>query len=154
MPEKEISGEDAQGQPSGPLIIGVGASAGAPDSIERFLSNLKLESDQVLVLALRHREALDEGRLRESLRRFYGVKLVEVTDGMPIDGQAIYLCPANMIAAIQGGKFALRPAQQLPGERATIDSFLVSLAEERGEHAIGVILQGTGGDGTLGAATL
>ncbi|HEU4357473.1 MAG TPA: CheR family methyltransferase, partial [Xanthobacteraceae bacterium] len=48
----------------------------------------------------------------------------------------------------------VRPAQQAPGERATIDSFLVSLAEERAERSIGVVLAGTGGDGTLGTATL
>jgi two-component system CheB/CheR fusion protein len=155
MAEKDISGEgDAQDLSSRPLIIGVGASAGAADSIERFLSNLKLESDQALVLALQHREALNESRLREGLQRLDGVKLVEAADNMPIGGGTIYLCPANMITAIQGDHFATRQAQQSPGERATIDSFLVSLAEERGERAIGVILQGTGADGTLGTATL
>ncbi|MGE5158644.1 MAG: CheR family methyltransferase, partial [Gemmatimonas sp.] len=45
-------------------------------------------------------------------------------------------------------------AEQAPGERATIDSFLVSLAEDRAEQSIGIILAGTGGDGTLGVATL
>src|SRR5262249_18360874 len=50
--------------------------------------------------------------------------------------------------------FAVRPAMQARGERATIDSFLVSLAEERAEESIGVVLAGTGGDGTLGVATL
>ena len=59
-----------------------------------------------------------------------------------------------MITTIQGDRFALRKAEQAPGERATIDSFLVSLAEERAEQSIGVLLAGTGGDGTLGTATL
>lgn len=59
-----------------------------------------------------------------------------------------------MITTIQGERFAIRKAEQAPGERATIDSFLVSLAEERAEQSIGVILAGTGGDGTLGTATL
>ena len=59
-----------------------------------------------------------------------------------------------MITTIQGGRFGVRPAEQAPGERATIDSFLVSLAEERAEQSIGVVLSGIGGDGTLGTATL
>ncbi|MCA6110024.1 chemotaxis protein CheB [Bradyrhizobium cenepequi] len=137
-----------------PLIIGVGASASAIDSIERFFSKLTLSSDQTIVLALQHREALDEGRLRAMLQRPEGTRLSEVQDGAAIEGGTIYLCPTDGITTIQGGRLAVRKAEQVPGERATIDSFLVSLAEERAEEAIGVVLAGTGDDGTLGAATL
>src|SRR5262249_4641546 len=113
MAEKEPPGEeDTQQRSFDPLIIGVGASAGAAGSIERLFSNLKLESDQVLVLALQHREALDEGRLRIGLQRLDGVRLVEAADGMSIDGRTIYLCPANMITVINGERFAVRHAQQ------------------------------------------
>src|SRR5262249_53285500 len=111
MAENETSGEgDVPDQSSGPLIIGVGASAGSTDSIERFLAGLKLEPDQVLVLAVQHREALNEGRLREDLKRLDGVKLVEIADGMPIDAGTIYLCPANRITALQGERFVTRQA--------------------------------------------
>jgi two-component system, chemotaxis family, CheB/CheR fusion protein len=154
MAETDTAGEQNEGRSIGPLIIGVGASAGAIESIERFLAKLKLQSDQIAVLAIQHREAFDQHRLHELLRTPDAQKLVEAADGVALDGGTIYLCPANMITAIQGKHFAVRPAQQSPGERATIDSFMVSLAEERGEHAIGVILKGTGGDGTLGVATL
>jgi two-component system CheB/CheR fusion protein len=137
-----------------PLIIGVGASAGAAGSIERFVSNLSPAADQAVVLVLQHREALDEKRLRGAMQRLDGTQLREVTDGAPIEGGTIYLSPANMMTTVQGDRFAVRPAKQAPGERATIDSFLVSLAEDRAEQSIGIILAGTGGDGTLGVATL
>ncbi|WP_027578680.1 CheR family methyltransferase [Bradyrhizobium sp. Ai1a-2] len=137
-----------------PLIIGVGASASAMDSIERFFSKLTLTSDQTIVLVLQQREAFDEGRLREMLQRSQGSRLSEIQDGAAIEGGTIYLCPVERIATIQGDRLAIRRAAQAPGERATIDSFLVSLAEERAEEAIGVVLAGTGGDGTLGVATL
>lgn len=152
------SGEEVQTTESGssrrPLVIGVGGSAAAKESIERFLSRLAPDADVAVVLVLRHREALDEAWLGEQLRRLGGVRLAHVTDGAEIEGQTLYVCPANMITTLRGGSFAVRAAEQAPGERATIDSVLVALAGHSAERAIGVILAGTEGDGTLGIATL
>src|SRR5215469_1822907 len=146
--------EDQSRQAKTPLVIGVGASASTMSSIERFFSKFSLDAEQAIVLVLQHREAFDEGWLRGILTRLNGTRLVEPRDGAAIEGSTIYLCAADAITTIQNGRFAVRPAQQAPGERATIDSFLVSLAEERAEQSIGVVLAGTGGDGTLGTATL
>ncbi|MBR1173379.1 PAS domain-containing protein [Bradyrhizobium sp. KB893862 SZCCT0404] len=137
-----------------PLVIGVGASAGAIDSIERFFAKLTLSDDQAIVLVLQNAELLDEVKLRGIVQRADGVRLADIRDAMAVEGGTIYLSPAAMITTIQGGRFAVRKAEQGPGERATIDSFLVSLAEERAEQSIGVLLAGTNGDGTLGTATL
>ena len=137
-----------------PLVIGVGASATAMNSIERFFSKLSLDPEQTIVLVLQHREAFDENWLRGVLARLDGTRLSEPRDTGEIEGNTIYLCAAEAITTIQGDRFAVRPTQQAPGERATIDSFLVSLAEDRAEESIGVVLAGTGGDGTLGVATL
>ncbi|HZR72825.1 CheR family methyltransferase, partial [Bradyrhizobium sp.] len=145
---------DSNRQTKAPLVIGVGASAGTMSSIERFFSKFSLDDGQAIVLVLQHREAFDEGWLRSVLARLDGTRLAEPRDGAEIEGGTIYLCAADAITTIQNDKFAVRPAQQAPGERATIDSFLVSLAEERAEQSIGVVLAGTGGDGTLGVATL
>jgi len=137
-----------------PLIVGVGASASASSSIERFFSKFSPDPGQAIVLVLQHREAFKEDALTGTFKRLDGARIFEIKDGMEINGGVIYLCPVDAITTIQGHKFAVRPAQQAPGERATIDSFLVSLAEERAEESIGVVLSGTDGDGTLGVATL
>src|SRR4051794_6767995 len=154
MDEVGRAAGSAEPQARVPLVIGVGASAGAIDSIERFFAKLTLGEDQAVVLVLQNAEALDETRLRSIVQRADGARVVDIRDGMVIEGEAIYLSPAAMITTIQGGRLAVRKAEQGPGERATIDSFLVSLAEERAEQSIGVLLSGTGGDGTLGTATL
>src|SRR5215469_13819873 len=146
--------EDQSRQAKTPLVIGVGASASTMSSIERFFSKFSLDAEQAIVLVLQHREAFDEGWLRGVLARLDGTRLAEPRDGADIEGGTIYLCAADAITTIQNDRFGVRPAQQAPGERATIDSFLVSLAEERAEQSIGVVLAGTGGDGTLGTATL
>lgn len=136
------------------MVVGVGASAGALNSIERFFSRFSRDPDLAIVLVLQHREALDESWLRGTLDKPDGAKISEVRDGEQIEGGTIYFCAIGAITTIQGDRFAVRSAQQAPGERATIDSFLVSLAEERAEELIGVVLAGTGGDGALGMATL
>jgi two-component system CheB/CheR fusion protein len=145
-------GEDSRRRK--PLIVGIGGSAGAVDSIERFFSRLVLSPDQAIVLVMQHREAADENELRGILQAPHGSVLSEARDGALIEGGSIYLCPANMITSIQSDRFAVRNAEQAPGERATIDSFLVSLAEACAEESIGVVLAGTGDDGMLGVATL
>ena len=145
---------EAKLQSKAPLIVGVGASAGAMDSIERFFSRLKLDPDQAVVLVLQYRDAVDDRRLRGVLQRADGSKVVDIADGLAAAGGTIHVCPADMITTLQDGRFAVRPAEQARGERATIDSFLVSLAEERAEQSIGVVLGGMDGEGTLGVATL
>ncbi|MEY9185498.1 CheR family methyltransferase [Bradyrhizobium sp. USDA 313] len=153
---QEVGDQPVQGERriKTPLIIGVGASPGALDSIERFFASLTVGADQAIVLALQHHGAFDEQRLRGIVQASNGGSVADVRDGHAIEGGTIYLCPPAMITTIQGDRFAIRKAEQAPGERATIDSFLVSLAEERAERSIGVILAGTGGDGTLGTAAL
>lgn len=152
----EIGGQpfDAERTLKSPLIIGVGASPGALDSIERFFAKLTVGVDQAVVVALQYHEAANEPRLRTAVQNSHGSRIAEIVDGHAVEGGTIYLCPPAMITTIQGDRFAIRKAEQAPGERATIDSFLVSLAEERAEQSIGVLLAGTGGDGTLGTATL
>ena len=154
MVEGGQSLQEEKRQPKSPLIVGVGASASALSSIERFFSKFTLDPEQAIVLVLRHREALKEGSLTGTFERLDGARIFEISDCMEINGGTIYLCPVNTITTIQGHKFAVRPAQQALGERATIDSFLVSLAEQRAEQSIGVLLSGIDGDGTLGVATL
>lgn len=135
------------------LIVGVGASASEISSLERLFSKLSVEADQAVVLVLQHREALNGRELRTFLQKSEGV-IAEPRDGSSIEGGTIYVCPVGMITTIQGDHFAVRSSEQAPGKQATIDSFLVSLAEQRAEEAIGVVLAGTSGDGALGAATL
>ncbi len=113
-----------------------------------------MDADLAIALVVQHREALNETALRETLDRFDRFEIVSIEHGMPVAGGMVYLCEPDQITTIHDGHFAVRKAEQAPGERGTIDSFLVSLAEDRAEEAIGVVLAGTGGDGTLGVAAL
>ena len=110
-------------QRKAPLIVGVGASPGSLGSIARFFAKLTVGTDLTIVLTLGHHEAFDE--VREAVRKANGGKIAEIADGHAIEGGTIYLCPPAMITTIRNGRFAVRKAEQSPGERAIIDSFLV-----------------------------
>ena len=96
-----------QAKPS--LVIGVGASTGAMNSIERFFSKFPRNPQQAVVLVLQHREAFNEEWLRGILRN--GAQLAAASDGADIKGDTIYLCAADTITTIQGNGFVVRPAR-------------------------------------------
>jgi two-component system CheB/CheR fusion protein len=69
---------------------------------------------------------------------------------MAVAPNRVYVIPPNRDMAIFHGALQLSVPEQPRGHRMPIDSFLRSLAEDQGEQAMGVILSGTGTDGTLG----
>src|SRR6202012_931656 len=87
------------------LVIGIGASAGSMNSIERFFSRISLDSQQAIVLVLQHREAFDESWLRGVLPCLNGTRLAVPRDGAAIEGNTIYLCGADAITTLQGDRF-------------------------------------------------
>jgi two-component system CheB/CheR fusion protein len=149
----KASEEPPAHEPETPVVIGVGASAGAAATLARLLDALPAGAERAVVIVMQHREALDEQPLRDALASRDG-RLSPIVDGALVEGGRVYLGASNVIVTIENGRFRTRQAEQQPGSRGTIDSFFVSLAEDQGESALGVILFGTAGDGTLGIATL
>src|SRR5437879_2816814 len=73
-----------------------------------------------------------------------------VSDGMRVDPNHVYVIPANASLALSQRILRLAPREATAGLHMPIDGFLRSLAENRGNGAIGVILSGSGSDGALG----
>ena len=66
----------------------------------------------------------------------------------------LYEVITNADLHIGGGRLSLAEPLMTRGFRQPIDHFFRSLAEDQGENAIGVILSGTGSDGTLGVKAI
>jgi two-component system CheB/CheR fusion protein len=127
-------------------IVGVGASAGGLDAFRQLLPALSAEPGVALVL-VPHLEPHHQSHLTELLARVTPMPIAEVTDGMRVEPNRVYVLPPAFFIAIENGVLRLTPraAKRLP-----IDSFLRSLGESHCERAVGVVLSGTGTDGTLG----
>ena len=130
-------------------IVGLGASAGGLEAFEHFFRKVPRVSGMAFVL-VPHLDPSHVSVLTEILQRSTAMPVVEAQDQMAVAPNRVYVIPPNRDMAIFGGALQLSVPEQPRGHRMPIDAFLRSLAEDQGEHAIGIILSGTGTDGTLG----
>ncbi len=130
-------------------IVGMGASAGGLEAFEQFFRKMPPDSGMAFLL-VPHLDPGHASMLTEILQRTTVMPVVEAQDQMAVAPNQVYVIPPNRDMAIFHGTIQLSVPEVSHGHRMPIDSFLRSLAEEQGEKAIGVILSGTGTDGTLG----
>jgi two-component system CheB/CheR fusion protein len=130
-------------------IVGIGASAGGFEAMKELLQSLPVDTGMALVL-VQHLEAKHESMLAKLLARSTEMPVQEVSDGMHMQPNQVYVIPANADLSLVDGVLHVVPRKAPAGRHRPIDSFLRSLAEARGTQAIGVILSGTGSDGTAG----
>src|SRR6266567_1980153 len=76
--------------------------------------------------------------------------LTHVPERMPVKPDCVYVIPPNKDMSVLHGVLHLFEPAESRGLRLPIDFFLRSLAEDRQERSIGVILSGMGSDGTMG----
>jgi two-component system CheB/CheR fusion protein len=134
-------------------IIGIGASAGGLEALESFLVNVPANSGMALVI-VQHLDPTHKGILVELLQRITPMKVLQVKDRMRVKPECVYVIPPNKDMSILHGVLHLLDPVAPRGLRLPIDFFFRSLAEDRQELSVGVILSGMGSDGMLGARTI
>ncbi|HEU5190777.1 MAG TPA: chemotaxis protein CheB, partial [Methylomirabilota bacterium] len=135
------------GSPGFP-IVGIGASAGGLEAFSQLLRALPTDTGMAFVL-VQHLDPQHESQLSEILARTTAMPVLTITDGLGVEPNHVYVIPSNTDMTIAGGRFALTPREAVD-RHTPIDHFFRSLAQELGARAIGVVLSGTGSDGTLG----
>ena len=136
--------------PARPLfVVGIGASAGGLEALASLIANLTLDSMSFVVvqhLSPEHESALPTLLSRSSR----AVTVVGAVDGVKVEANHVYVIPPNADLGILDGRLQVITPPTLPHPRLPIDYFFRSLAADQGARAIGVVLSGTGSDGTLG----
>jgi two-component system, chemotaxis family, CheB/CheR fusion protein len=130
-------------------IVGIGASAGGLEAFEQFFRNMSPDSGIAFIL-IPHLDPNHASLLVEILQRSTTMPITEAKDHIAVEPNHVYVIPPNRDMTILNRILQLSIQEGLKGLRMPIDSFLRSLADDQGENAIGVILSGTGTDGTLG----
>ena len=136
-------------EPPGFLIVGIGASAGGLEAMEEFFRHMSSSSGMAFVVVT-HQHAGHVSLLPSLLSKCTAMPVVEVTDGMKMEANRVYMAPGGInLAILHGTLHIMEPVSQ---ERVPlpIDYFFRSLAEDQKQRAIGIILSGTGTDGTVG----
>jgi two-component system CheB/CheR fusion protein len=140
---------------SGPdvLVVAIGASAGGLEAFTDLLSHLPTDTGMAFVL-VQHLDPTHESMLTELISRSTQMSVVEVRNGMGIEPNHIYVIPPNTTMTIDDDILRLGARTDTRGQHMVVDHFMRALAAERGTKAIGVILSGSGTDGTLGLAEI
>ncbi len=132
-------------------VVGIGASAGGLAAFEAFFSGMPTLADPGIAFVLvQHLDPNHKSILTELVRRYTRMQVFEVEDGMTVRPNCTYIIPPNHDMAIMNGRLQLMDPIAPRGQRMPIDFFFRSLAQEQQDKAIGIVLSGTGSDGTLG----
>lgn len=150
-PLLEAASEPVTGFP----VVGIGASAGGLAAFEAFFSGMPADVDPGMAFVLVQHLAPDhKSILSELIRRYTRMQVFEVEDGMVVQANCTYIIPPNYDMAFLHGVLHLLEPVAARGKRLPIDYFFASLAQDQRENAVGIVLSGTGSDGTLGARAI
>ena len=130
-------------------IVGIGASAGGLEALQQFFKTMPPDQELAFIVVV-HLDPSHVSLLPELLQKQTEIKVVQIIDGMVVEPNTIYVIPPNKNLSIVEKKLQLKELELPRSRHLPIDFFLRSLAEDQGEKAVGIILSGTGSDGSLG----
>ena len=136
-------------------VVGIGASAGGLAAFEAFFSAMPANADPGMAFVLVQHLAPDhKSILSDLIRRYTRMQVFQVEDGMVVQPNCAYIIPPNCDMAFLNGALQLLEPSAPRGQRLPIDFFFRSLAQDQHERAIGIVLSGTGSDGSLGVRAI
>ncbi len=146
-PHAELN--DLQGPQSPMPIIGIGASAGGLNALKSFFKNVNLDTQCCFVL-VQHLSPDHKSLMKGLLSKITDLLIVEASDDIVLEPRTIYLIPPKMNVILRGRKLHLLDKPLGRTLNLPIDQFFESMATELGQNAVGIIMSGTGSDGTQG----
>jgi two-component system, chemotaxis family, CheB/CheR fusion protein len=135
------------------VIVAIGASAGGLEAFTELVRALPANTGMAFVL-IQHLDPTHHSMLTELLSKSTSMSVSEVKNGMHVQANHIYVIPPNSMMSIGNRVLMLNPREDMYATRMTVDYFMRSLAEDQGGRSVGVILSGSGTDGTLGLAEI
>lgn len=130
-------------------IVAIGASAGGLEAYTELFHILPPDTGMAFVV-IQHLDPSHHSMLTELIGKATKMPVEEVKSGVAIRPNHIYVIPPNRLMTLENYRFRLSKRSTTPGERLAVNFFMRSLADEEKSRAIGIVLSGTGTDGTLG----
>ena len=133
-------------------VVGIGASAGGLEAIGSLLAALPADTGMAFVV-ISHLDPTHASALPEILGRTTSMPVIEAVNEQAVEPNHVYVMPPGQDMTIDQGRLQLQPRAGHTLHRP-VDLFFRSLADDRRDQAIGVILSGTASDGTLGTRAI
>ena len=131
------------------VIVGLGGSAGSIPAFREFFRNVPADSDMAYVVVL-HLSPEHESHLADVLQGMTTLPVTQVQKTVKVEPNHVYVIPPNKSLAMSDGTLLLSEITGFEERRAPIDIFFRTLADTHDSRAVGVILSGTGSDGSVG----
>jgi two-component system CheB/CheR fusion protein len=135
------------------LVAAIGASAGGIEAFIELIRHLLPNTGMAFVL-IQHLDPKHHSILTDLVAKETAMTVEEVTDGKVVEPNHVYVIPPNTMMDISGRVLHLSPRDESRAQYMPIDRFMRSLAEDQGNKSVGVILSGSGSDGTKGLAEI
>ncbi len=136
-----------------PYIVALGASAGGLAAIQYFFDTIPMDSGLAFIV-IQHLAPNFKSLMSEILIKNTKMPIFPVENAMPIKPNTVYLLPSNQNMVIKDGRLFLTNQHHKNTLNLPINIFFKSLATECGKKAIGIVLSGTGSDGSQGVIDL
>ncbi|HVJ79462.1 MAG TPA: chemotaxis protein CheB, partial [Planctomycetia bacterium] len=150
MGENMERGTEVPGKAKSPShVVGIGASAGGLEALELLFEKMPVATGMAFVV-VQHLSPDFKSVMDELLSRKTSIPIHRVEDSMEVEADQIYLIPPRKDMIISNGRLLLTDKDPKQAVNLPIDNFLRSLAQDAGDRAIGVVLSGTGSDGSRG----
>ena len=134
-------------------VVAIGASAGGLEAIHELFDNMPADTNFSFVI-IQHLSPDYKSLMPELLAKHTAMKIEEATNGLRLKPNTIYVIPRKKLLTLKGNTLVLTEKKQDHQPNNAIDIFFTSVAEQRRQKAIGIVLSGTGTDGTNGIAAI
>ena len=130
-------------------VVGIGASAGGLESLERVFSHLPSDTGMAFVV-IQHLSPDFKSLMDELLARRTSMPIRQAEHELPVEPNTVYLLPPMKEMIIRDRRLLLSDRDPRHGLALPIDHFFRSLAQDVGDRAVAVVLSGSGSDGSRG----
>jgi PAS domain S-box-containing protein len=141
--------DDAEMKEPGLAVVGIGASAGGLNALRNFFKHVEEDTGLAFVVVV-HLSPDHESHLADLLQPHVNMPVQQVTETVPLRPNHVYVIPPGCNLSTIDTHLRLSNLEERRRERAPIDHFFRTLSKTHHGHSIGVVLTGTGSDGTLG----
>ena len=153
MTKKKAAKKKASSKSQKLRIVAIGASAGGLEALEQLFKSMP-DTTGLTFIIIQHLSPDFHSMMDELLSRHTKMAIHQIKEGTKILPNMVYLNPPRMNMSILDGYLHLKPPSDDQVLNLPIDIFMSSLAKDQGEEAIGIILSGTGSDGSQGARAI
>jgi two-component system CheB/CheR fusion protein len=134
-------------------IVAIGGSAGSLTAFQQILAPLPAGAGLAMVI-VSHQDPERPSVLAEILAKSTALPVAQLTEGTRVQPGRVYVAPPGRFVGIRSGVFHIERTVERGHPPLPVDYFMRALASDQGHRAVGVVVSGTGSDGTLGLGAI